>query len=321
MISLTRDGHIFGHRTHTRNGGVAPGFMWCKFDEVLEDELQPLWVAVLLWGDVQIRLTVIRPTFPVMAFEAPGALGCEQPSSIIRRSEPQAAWEYAEAEGRAVAIQRLIGYDCQKASAPFLDQSNINLAYTYSEQPLIYESQASVSARCLAAASLIRPSPFDPASEFADIKVEIESPEIFRISLPDEKTALVAPGETTPARATLNGVEVEGIGIRYVQLANDLNEISGLGLTQISGLATFSEPATVRLKRSPDGTIRLTTNTGLSLTNQWLGGDTRCIEALTLDNQWLDVTTQCQDGSIPTQVVRKWSDRNQRTLVDFRISV
>jgi hypothetical protein len=83
MISLTRDGQTFGHRRHTRTGGVAPGFMWSKFDEVIDDELQPLWVGVILWGDIQIRMTVIRPTFPVMAFEAPGALGCEQPAKNL----------------------------------------------------------------------------------------------------------------------------------------------------------------------------------------------------------------------------------------------
>src|SRR5215212_9188767 len=82
MISLTLDGKTFGHRLHTRTGGVAPGFMWCKFDQLLDDELQPLWIAVLLSGDVQVRLTMLRPTLPVMAFEAPGALGCEQPATI-----------------------------------------------------------------------------------------------------------------------------------------------------------------------------------------------------------------------------------------------
>jgi hypothetical protein len=321
MISLTRDGRTFGHRTHTRAGGVAPGFMWCKFDQVLENELQPLWIAVVLYGDIQLRLTVIRPTFPVMAFEAPGALGCEQPAAITRRSDRPAGWEYAEAEGRAIAIERLVGYDCQNPSSPFLDHSNINLAYTYSELPLVYESRASVSARCLAAASLVRPMPFDPANEFAGIKVGIESPEIFRVSLPDETTALVAPGETTPKRATAKGLEVEGIGMRYVQMSKDSNVVCGLGLTHISGIATFSEPATFRLKRTPNGTIRVTTNTGLSLADQWLGGDTHCIEALTLDDQWLDVTAHCPEGSIPTQIVKKFSESNQRTLVDFRISL
>ena len=321
MISLSSDGRTFGHRGHTRAGDVAPGFIWSKFDEVINDELQPLWVGVMLWGDIQVRLTVIRPTFPVMAFEAPGALGCEKPAEIIRRSDQQSGWEYAEAEGRSVSIQRLFGYDCQEVSKPFLDQSNINLAYAYSEQPVIYESHASVAARCLASASLVRPVPFDPAKEFSGIKVDIESPEIFRISLPDGKLAMVAPGESTPKRIKVNGIEAVGSPMRYVQVSEDLNELCGLGLTHIAGIATFVEPATFRLKRLSESTVQVSTNTGISINEQWLGGQTNRMEALTLDNQWLDVTAQCQGSSIPVQVVSEWSERNQRTLVDFRISV
>jgi hypothetical protein len=321
MVSLTMDGKTFAHRGHTRTGDVAPGFMWCKFDQVLGDELQPLWIGVLLWRDIQIRLTVLRPTLPVKAFEAPGALGCEQPAKIARRSDRQAGWEYAEVEDRAIAIQRLSGYDCQQASAPFLDQSNINLAYPYSEQPMLYESQASVVGRCLASAALVRPASFDPAHEFEGINVEIESPEIFHVNLPDERFALVAPGETTPRHATVRGLDVEGVNIRYVQVSNDSSEICGLGVTQINGIATFDKPATFRLKRTSENTSRVTTNTGLSLSDEWLNGQARFIEVLTLDNQWLNVTAQRQSGSIPTQLVQEWSNRNQRTLVDFRISV
>jgi hypothetical protein len=320
MISLTSDGRTFGHRGHTRAGGVAPGFMWSKFDQILDGELQPLWVAVLLWGDVQIRFSVIRPTFPVRAFEAPGALGCEKPIDIVRQSDQQAGWEYAEANGPAVAIQRLHGYECQQASAPFLDQSNINLAYPYSEQPVIHESQAGVSARCLSAASLVRPMPFDPAIEFAGIKVEVKSPEVFRVSLPDGKSALVAPGETMPKHASVNGVEGEGSAIRYVQVSKDRQEMSGLGLTALKGVVTFDEPATFRLKRISERTIRLTTNTSLSLNESWIGESIPIIEVLTLDNQWLDVSAQCTHSSIPRQVIQEWSERNQRTLVEFRIN-
>jgi hypothetical protein len=321
MVSLTMDGKTFAHRTHTRSGDVGPGFMWCKFDQLLGDELQPLWIGVLLWHDIQIRLTVLRPTLPVLAFEAPGALGCEQPVNILRRSDNQMGWEYAEAEGRAVAIQRLTGYDHQKASAPFLDQSNINVAYTYSEQPMLYEAQVSVAARCLASAALVRPAPFDPAQEFAGIGVEVETPELFRLTLPDGSLALVAPGETTPKHATVHGLEVEGSAIRYIRVSNDLNEISALGVTHITGIAAFEKPATFRLKRTSQGTIRVTTNTAFSLNDQWLNGPSRHIDALTLDHQWLDVTDQCRAGSIPTQLVQDWSARNQRTLVDFRISL
>jgi hypothetical protein len=321
MISLTRDGKTFGHRTHTRSGEVGPGFMWSKFDQLLDDELQPLWISVLLWRDIQIRLTVIHPTLPVMAFEAPGALGTEQPATITRRSDSQAGWEYAEAESRAIAIQRLIGYDSQKVSTPFLDQSNINLAHTYAEQPTVYESQASVAPRCLAAVSLVRPAPFDPADEFNGIKVETEYPEIFRVTLPDDSAAFVAPSETTPKRIRMNGIDLEGTQMRYAQITNDLNDICGFGVTHIAEIASFSSPATFRLKRESNGTVRVTTNTGVSFTEQWLHEGVRCIEAMTLDHQWVDVTALCQHRSIPPQVVQEWSDRNQRTLVDFRISV
>jgi hypothetical protein len=320
-ISLTCDGQEFGHRLHTRSGEVAPGFSWSRFDEVVHDELQPLWVAILMWKDVQIRLTVIRPTLPIRAFEAPGSLGCEKAVAVLRRSDPSAGWEYAEVEGRAIGIQRLMGYDAQRASAPFLDQSNINLAHAYSEQPVIYESQPSVSARCLAAASLVRPAPFEPAHEFSGIKVEIEHPEIFRMTLPDGSSALVALGETIPKHVTVNGFDAEGSRIRFFQISMDSSEISGLGLTHISGLATFYEPATFRLRRISNSTIHVRTNTGMSLTDQWVRGDARCIEVLTLDHQWVDVTHYCQRGAIPTQVVQEWSDRNQRTLVDFRIDI
>ena len=320
MVSLTRDKHTFAHRLQTRNGEVAPGFTWCKFDEVLDDELQPLWVSILLWRDVQIRLTVIRPTLPVMAFEAPGSLGCEKPVTVTRRSDPSAGWEYAEAEGRAIAIKRLIGYDAQRTSSPFLDQSNLNLAYPYSEQPVIFETQANVAARCLAAASLLRPVPFEPAAEFHGIHIEVENPEMFRVSLPDDRLAVVAPGETTPKRIRMNGVELEGVRMRYAQMTADLNDIYGLGVTHITEVAGFSSPATFRLQRSATGAVRVTTNTGISLTDKWLAGEIRCVEVLDLDQQWVDVTTRCLKGAIPQQVVQEWSDRNQRTLVDFRIN-
>jgi hypothetical protein len=73
--------------------------------------------------------------------------------------------------------------------------------------------------------------------------------------------------------------------------------------------------------RSSENSVSVTINTGFSLADQWLKGRARCIEALTLDNQWKDVTADCQSGSIPTPLVQEWSDRNQRTLVNFRISL
>ena len=162
--------------------------------------------------------------------------------------------------------------------------------------------------------------PCTAPAEFGGIKVEIESPEIFRVALPDGRSAFVAPGETTPNRIKLHGIELEGTRMRYAQMTTDLDEVSGLGITHIAEVASFSSPAAFHLKRTSNGSIRVTTNTGTSLTDQWLHGQIQCIEAMTLDDQWVDVTAHCQNGSIPLQLVEEWSDRNQRTLVDFRIN-
>ena len=62
------------------------------------------------------------------------------------------------------------------ASAPFLDQSNINLAYPYAEQPLIFETQPSVELRYLASVSLVRPAVFEPEREFDGFSVAVELP-------------------------------------------------------------------------------------------------------------------------------------------------
>ena len=108
--------------------------------------------------------------------------------------------------------------------------------------------------------------------------------------------------------------------MRYVQASKDLNEICGLGLTQIAGLVSFDEPATFRLKRSSDNLFNLTTNTGFKLTDQRMSESVRCIEARKLEQQWIDVTAECEGSYIPVKVVQEWTERNQRTLVDFRIS-
>jgi len=319
MIALTRDGRRFGHRLHARTGAVAPGLMWTRFDELIDDELQPMWVAVLLWGDRQIRLTLVRPTFPVQAVEAPGALGTDTPTHITRRSDPAAGWEYAEVDGRAVGIQRLLGYDSQRPSATFLDQSNINLAYAHAEQPLVAESQPSVAPRCLAAVSLVRPAPFDPAAEFSGVKVSAERNGQFTLALPGDEHAFVAVGDALPRSLQLDGETFEGRGLRYVRLAP--GRLCALGLTRAAGYATFAAPATCRLTALGAGRFEVLTDVGVTLDPAWLGGPLARAAVRQLDGTTIDVTAECAETTLPAALVATWAERTDRTLVTFEVKV
>ena len=319
VLALTRDGLTFGHRDTTRAGGAAPGMIWCEFDEIVENQPQRVRAAVLLWRDLQVRLAFVWPSLAVRAFEAPGALGCAGAASVMRCSDPAAGWEYAEAEGRALGLRRLLGYDRQYMSAPFAGHSNLNLAYPYSEQPMVCESQPSAEPRALAAVSLLRPEAFDPAREFASVAVEALSADSFRITFPDREEAFVALGDASPSSASLAGTIIEGDGLRCVRVSRDTSQICGLGLTHIAGIVSLASPGTLRLIRGADNTAHVTTDVGVSLKAEWLGGPARRIEVMTLDGEWLDVTDECRGHAIPPKVVRRWSRHNERLLVEFRL--
>jgi hypothetical protein len=318
MLALTHDGRTFGHRLNTRSGGVAPGLMWCRFDEWLDGELQAIWAAVLLASDRQIRLAVIRPSFPVQAYEAPGALGTDRAAGVRRRSDRAAGWEYAEVEGRAVAIRRLLGYDGQQASGPFMDHSNINLAYAYAEQPLIFEAQASVARRCLAAVSLVRSAPFDPALELAGIEVSAGAADSFQVTLPDGGRAFVGVGDQLPAAVTLAGVEFVGPAVRHASVMDGLDRVSGVGVTEVAGVAACDAPASLRLERTA-GVVYGTTDAGLTLVEAWLGGPIRAAALRAQDGSWQDVSERCGGYSLPGALVREWAECQQRSLVEFRL--
>lgn len=198
MVALTHDDREFGHRFVNRAFGVAPGFAWTEYVEYVDGEPQLLRTATVMWRDVQLRLTFLQPTRRARVVEAPGALGCSGAAAVTRRSNAAEGWEYAEAEGRAIAIKRLAGYDDQRASAPFLDYGNINLAYPYAEQPLVREANMGSRIRSFATAVLLRPHAFDPAREFEGIHVHAPSKGVFEIELPDGKRVFVSLADQQP---------------------------------------------------------------------------------------------------------------------------
>jgi hypothetical protein len=320
MLSLAQGDRAFGHRLNTRAGGVAPGMMWSRFDEQLHGELQVVWAAVLLDGDKQVRVGVIRPSFPVQVYEAPGALACAGPAVVTRRSDAAAGWEYAEAEGRAVGIARLLSYDEQQASAPFRGYSNINLAYPYAEQPMVYELTPNVAPRAVASVSLVRPSSFDPAIELAGYGVSAEPKSVVRVSFPDGAEAVVALADHLPRQLVVGGVEVRGPAVRYARVAPGLAELSGAGLTSAAGVFNSAAPATLKLSRAAAGEVYVTTDTGLVLDESWLGGAMTNLAVQTLDGAWQGLSDARPANTLPHELVQAWAGRTERTLVTFRLT-
>ena len=318
MIALVGEDGAYCHRQTTRESGAAPSMMWCDFNEMVKGEPQKIRVAIFLWGDVQIRLAYILPTVPVRVVEGPGVLGCERVAGIVRKSAPDQGWEYVEVEGRAIAIRRLWGYDTQQASAPFMGYSNLNLAYTYSELPLVAERHFSVAARGFASASLLRSSPFDPARVFEGFSVNGDAVGNFYVTLPDGENLFAALGFEKTNEVAMGDWKFQGQDLRCLRWNPVTHELCGMNLTQVAYFVELSAPGTLQLKRESGATL-LTTNRGLNFAPGSNNVPFRRIEVKTLAGTWEDVTNHCPTDHIPADFVQAWACRNERTLVDFRV--
>lgn len=321
MISLTQDDKAYAHRFVTRAHGAAPGFVWSEFLEVVEGEPQLMRVAILMWRGIQLRLTYIQPTRKVRVVEAPGALGCEGAAVVTRRSDRAQGWEYAQAEGRALAIQRLVGYDDQRVSEPFRGYSNINLAYAYAEQPMISESRLSMRSRVLASAVLLEPAPFEPEKVFAGIEVSATQYGNFRVALPGGERAFVSLANDLPANVEVNQFRAKGDAVRLVRVNSDSSWVVAMGIGSIAGVCELDANGTVQMQRDAEGATRLVTDVGTRIDGAWLGGSTTRVDAQTLSGEWVDVMGACGENYVPSAVVREWARCNERTLVEFRVTV
>jgi hypothetical protein len=317
-VVLTRDGLTLDHRIGTRANGVAPGMMWCEFVEYVHDEAQLIRVAVLMWRDLQVRLTFVQPTRRVRVVEGPGALGASGAALVSRRSDVAAGWEYAEAEGRAIAIKRLAGYDAQSVSAPFLGYSNINLASPYAEVPIVSESTLALAPRSLGAATLVRPAPFDPALEFAGLSVQVDPRGTFRVTFADGERAYISLANELPQDVRVGDIPVRGAGVRGIRIRADSSRVCGIGITSVDHVLTLAAAGTIELERTPHA-VRVVTNVGATLEEEWLGAAPRSIQVVALDGTWVDVTARCEGSTIPDALVREWAHCNERTFVEFRL--
>ena len=123
-------------------------------------------------------------------------------------------------------------------------------------------------------------------------------------------------GDVLPETLTVGGLELAGPALRYARVDPGHDELCALGLTHAAGVITCLAATALRLRRL-DGGCRVTTGAGFSLAESWLGGPVGAAAVQGLDGAWHDVSQQCAGGQVPEALVREWSRRNQRSLVEF----
>jgi hypothetical protein len=210
------------------------------------------------------------------------------------------------------------GYTAQAASQAFRGQSNLNLAYPYAEQPMVYEAEASASGRWLASVGLAQPARFDPAQALAGYGVSQAPGGELVVSFPNGERAAVVLAPTLPTHLMVAGTVFSGPAVRYARLGPSGSSASGLGVSAVQGMAAFDGPATFRLARERRSAVRLTTDTGVRLDPAWLGAGPWRAWARDLNGSWVPVADDA-GLVLSTALVRAWQARNERTMIDFRL--
>ena len=109
--------------------------------------------------------------------------------------------------------------------------------------------------------------------------------------------------------------------MRIVRLKKDRSWLCALNLQHAEGIADLETPGILELRRDASGEVKVTTNRGLAFQAAWLGGSLRKVEVWDIQGGWVDAGKGEGDFSLPGSLVREWADRNERSLVSFRISV
>jgi Uncharacterized protein conserved in bacteria (DUF2264) len=141
MICLT-DGREYGHRDETLASAVGePGWLRMRHRQRVAGGLHEIDTTIVVRGERHLRAhrVALDPAAsgPVGAVEGPAPLGYPAGALPAIASDAAAGGELAAAEGRAVAIVRLRGYDGQRRAAAWRGRDDLNGVHGRALLPLL----------------------------------------------------------------------------------------------------------------------------------------------------------------------------------------
>jgi hypothetical protein len=167
LVLVDADGRA-GHR-NVAAGGSEPGLVRSNASIEIGGVHHRVTTVVLADGDVDVRVSALRPRAPVRAVEGAPALGFGPDESAEREASATAGWAAARVGSRMVAIRSLAGYD----DATFGSATGRNLVWPMAGYAMVSESTVSDVPRVVASAVIARSQPFDPGMALGPYAVEV----------------------------------------------------------------------------------------------------------------------------------------------------
>ena len=306
------------HRRLTLAGDVGPTWAWSRYHLALDDATHDATTVTLLWRDVEVRLTAVRPGGPIRLMEAPAALGASNGDEIRRSGSTEAGWQAASSRDASVATKILAGFDVALASGPFGDGPDRNLVAPHAEQPALAESTASDRPRVVGSVSWAGADPSPPLVDLAAVRSRLVAPWVVDVSFGDEARAMVDLRPRGGRSLQLDGVRAEGPSVRLLRVTVSGDSIAGESIRSIDGIVHLDAPGPIALRRTGAG-VEAWAECGLGIDPDWAGRPLLAARVRGLDDAWSEAVPLASPGVVASDQIRRWQRRVGRRLLELRL--
>jgi hypothetical protein len=291
------------HRGLTDSGDVGPWWSWSRYRVSVDGARHGATTVSLLWREVEMRLTGLRPAGPVRLVEAPAALGSANPDEVRRGLTGDVAW--AVAGDRSVAVRALVGFDRVRESAPFAAGPDRNLVADHAEQPTAEESAPTRRPRIVGTVGWAGARPEIPFEALDAVRLLSSDGEVAEVALGDTGRCVVALGHGGPRSLSCNGLTATGPGVRLFRV-DPGREVGGESIAAIDRVVRLDRPGPIALTRVDEGpSVLAWTEAGLTVDPAWAGFQPRTVAVRGPLGGWSAPCRLERDGHVTPAIVRR----------------
>jgi Uncharacterized protein conserved in bacteria (DUF2264) len=306
------------HRGLTEAGDVGPTWSWSRYRVTIGGATHRAMAMTLLWRDVEVRLTGVRPGGPVRLVEAPAALGARSADEVERGTTGDVAW--AATEDRSVAVRALVGFDRVRPSGPYGVGPDRNLVADHAEQPMAEETRPGYGRRIVGTvgwAGAQRVVPFEALGAVALAAIEDERVEV---RLGDDERCVGALGQRAPGSLTCGGLTAIGPAVRLLRVDGG-RHVSGEAIAAIDGVVRLDRPGPIALTRLDEpATVHAWTETGFRVDPGWAGFAPRAVAVRGPLGDWGEPIRLGGDGHVTPSIVRRLRAMAGWRLLELRLT-
>ena len=323
LVAIEGEGAI-AHRNESRSGTAGPGWITSGYD-LPGSRPTRVRSAVVIVGDVEIRLHDVRPGTAIRLRDGGAALGLDGDDVPVMSIDSPSAAAAISGDGRGVAIRGLLGFDRAGVAEP--GGGRMNLVHDRSWHPWVEESAPSRRPRLVASATIALAA--GSGGERGGIETRLAAvvarrvgETLIRVSLGAGSAAAevaVGLGRRPPTELEIARHVVRGPRLRVVAAALDGSSFRGESVAAIDRVATLARPGPLALVRDGDALVA-TVASGITVDPGWAAGRLTVVRVRD-DASALGEAIRLDDpGVVPDRLVRVLARRLGTRLVTLRLT-